>query len=140
MIVISIIVTLLMLPQIPSQYNLNPLSWRAAANYSAMESLLESIPLNSTVMSQTILSAHLTHVLYLELPPDYGPMGFTPTGYGYLPMITFYRKPDYVVVDPALNDFYWSDSPKFNVYSYMDDNYTLYGSAGALKVYELKNG
>jgi hypothetical protein len=90
-------------------------------------------------MAQPSLSAHMYNVLYLELPPDYKVKGFTPSGFTYFPIATYYGKPQYIVLDSNLSDFSYYNSSNFSVSNYIVGNYSLYESLGPLKVYKEDN-
>lgn len=142
-IVISIIISALLFFGIANYpiTVLNPLNWHSFANYSQIDTALNSIPRNSTVLAQPSMAAQLYKVLYLELPPDDIVYGFNPTGFNTnINISTFYAKPTYVVVDNSIYDFqFYYENQTFNIYSYLRNNYTLWNSTDGLEIYKLKS-
>lgn len=94
-------------------------------NYSAISSVISTIPINATVMAESSLSTHMTNVYLIELSPTQNNVS-----------VLWYR-PQYIVFDKALWDYTDFTTPSFNIYGYMAGNYTdIYNSSG-LYVYRI---
>ena len=95
---------------------------------------LEMIPKNASVMAQPTLALHIFYIHNLELPPIYGNDGY------YLSNLTVYWfKPTYIVMDKNLSDYGDFLNSSFNVYNYMDKNYTLYYNQSGFYIYKRIN-
>ncbi|MDE1865682.1 MAG: DUF2079 domain-containing protein [Candidatus Micrarchaeota archaeon] len=115
-----------------------PSNWTVVSNYSQVEGFLMTIPPNSSVMAQPSIAAHLYWIKYIELPPNETVWGFTQTGFSYnIDNITsFYRTPDYIVINRNLSDFNRLSGPEFQVDEYMGNNYTEALLSGGFRVYK----
>jgi uncharacterized membrane protein len=137
MIAMSVVVSVVMLSGLPDIPGFSPTNWHQIQNYSVVENALSIIPSNASAMAQPSIAAHLYRVLYIELPPNETVGGFSPTGFvNNFNISTYYTKPDYIVLDKQLPDYYLFNSTQFNIYSYMGQNYTPYYSAGGLEIYK----
>ncbi len=114
-----------------------PANWNLSAKYLAMESALSEIPANTSVMAQPSVLAHLYYARYPELPPQDRVGGFTANGPMVYNIPTLYTQPQYIVVDSQLPDYSNYNSPMFNIYRYMGDNYTQFGPESSIQIYRL---
>jgi uncharacterized membrane protein len=114
-----------------------PSNWTVVHNYQPVENLLRHLPQNSSVMAQPSIAAHLYWMPYIELPPNETVWGFTPTGFSLNINITsYYRVPDYIVINRNLSDSKRLNNTEFNLGNYIDGNYMPYFSSGGFEVYK----
>lgn len=113
---------------------------RPNINYAQMDGALATIPQNASVMAQAPIAAHLFYIHNLELPPIYNKTNTATIGY----LTVFWFKPDYIVIDKNLSDYYYLEhynltNQTFNVYQYTGRNYSVYYNNSDLYIYKRNN-
>jgi uncharacterized membrane protein len=158
-VVMAVIVSAILLPALPNLPGFLPTNWKTLQNYSTVESALDTIPSNASVLTQPSIASHLYRVVYLELPPDDTVGGFSPVGFvNNFDIVTYYNStPEYIILDKQLPDYALFNSSnvlfngrsgsyanpvnvsQFDVNAYMGGNYSLHSSSGGLEIYK-RNG
>lgn len=94
-----------------------------AMNYSQIDGVLATIPLNASVLAQVSIAPHLYMHCDLELPPIVGSSSW----YSSDIHTVFWFKPDYIVADKNLPeyDLIENNGAGFELPGYVKGNYTL---------------
>lgn len=115
------------------------LGQQVAANhdsYSNITSLLSIIPRNSSVLADGNTATRLYYVYDLELPPDEGYLWSAPLNKSLYSFYWLNQSPDFVVFDKNFTSYNLMNNSEFNVYAYMQGNYTLYAEADGMYIYK----
>ena len=108
------------------------LDYAPKLNYTMLNSALETIPANATVMAQTSIAPHLYYMHNLELSPADEPSWFEPVG-----VQVYWAQPDYIVVDRNLPGYdELINSSVFNIYNFTRLNYTVYYNNSGIYIYK----
>lgn len=116
----------------------NPLNW-FAPNETMMNlnSAVQLLNANSTIMTQPKIATHMYEFRNLEMPPDFQEYGFNVGGFTPTSMVLYWFRPDYIIMDENLSDYYFMNNSVFNIYQYMDNNYTFYRAFGGVVIYRI---
>jgi hypothetical protein len=109
-------------------------------NYTQIQATLSKIPPNANVMLQSNIYPHLYYIDHLEFPPNTIYNESIPGGIYNATLSFYWFKPNYVVIYPSKNVWFASynndfNTSKFNIYTYMGSNFTLYNSADGVEIY-----
>lgn len=141
--VIEIVVIFVYIPMFVQLKYFNPANWNVPSNYSQIDAALHTIPRNASVLAEPGFTPHLYYIEKLEIPPTvngslpYTAPWITP---GSQYTATYWFRPNFIVVDRQIGYFSTFNTSNYNIYSYMDSNYTLYNSTEGLEIYRLRPG
>ncbi len=106
-------------------------------NYTQVESAIETIPSNASVLAQPPIATHLFYIRQLEPYPVNFPIAFLP----FLPsdsISVHWFAPEYIIVDGNLSEYTYFNDTYFNISNFTENNYTIYYEAGGLTIFEKK--
>ena len=110
-----------------------------ASYYRNVSDLLATIPNNASVMADSQTAVHLYRVYDLELPPDEGYSWFVPLNKTLYSFYWLRSEPEFIVFGKDWGDYGDLTGNSFDVYGYMQANYSLYARAGNVYLYKRMN-